>query len=34
MVRCGPMSLVALGRDAARHALPEIERALRARAGH
>lgn len=32
LVRCGPMSLVAVGRDAARHALPEIERALRARA--
>jgi NTE family protein len=32
MMRCGPPSLVAIGRDAARHALPEIERALRARA--
>jgi NTE family protein len=32
LVRCGPMSLVAVGRDAGRHALPEIERALRARA--
>ena len=31
LVRCGALSLVAVGRDAARHALPEIGRALRAR---